>query len=184
MTATFRHPYTAAQCIMQQNWHNSQSPCAGLLHTSRAFIPVLKFNLGKHFITRNTLWTILKIRSVPQNTTYLRYLDKSAWICVCKWKVKLSLSLTKHYVMKTYWGRRGIAPRILNLGPGDERWALPPWERAHPYPIDRTGPRTGLDAMAKRKKSHYYPCRESNPDRPARNLFSVLTLISNSCLDK
>jgi len=28
-------------------------------------------------------------------------------------KVKLSLCLTKHYAMKTYWGSGGIAPHIL-----------------------------------------------------------------------
>jgi len=32
-----------------------------------------------------------------------------------KSKVKFSLCLTKHYVMKTYWDE-GIAPRILELG--------------------------------------------------------------------
>jgi hypothetical protein len=31
-------------------------------------------------------------------------------------KVNLSLCLTKHHAMKTYWGSGGIAPRILNLG--------------------------------------------------------------------
>jgi len=36
-----------------------------------------------------------------------------------KVKVKLSLCLTKHHAMKTYWGRAGIAPRILDL---DTRW--------------------------------------------------------------
>jgi hypothetical protein len=36
-----------------------------------------------------------------------------------KVKVKLSLCLTKHQAMKTYWGSGGIAPRILDLG---TRW--------------------------------------------------------------
>jgi hypothetical protein len=36
-----------------------------------------------------------------------------------KVKVNLSLCLTKHYAMKTYWGSEGIAPRILDLG---TRW--------------------------------------------------------------
>jgi hypothetical protein len=36
-----------------------------------------------------------------------------------KKKVKLSLCLTKHYAMKTYWGSGGIAPLILDLG---TRW--------------------------------------------------------------
>jgi hypothetical protein len=34
-----------------------------------------------------------------------------------KVKVKLSLCLTKHHTMKTYWGNGGIAPHILDLGP-------------------------------------------------------------------
>jgi hypothetical protein len=36
-----------------------------------------------------------------------------------KGKVKLSLCLTKHHAMKTYWGSGSIAPRILDLG---TRW--------------------------------------------------------------
>jgi hypothetical protein len=38
---------------------------------------------------------------------------------VIKVKVKLSLCLTKHHSMKTYWGSGSIAPRILDLG---TRW--------------------------------------------------------------
>jgi hypothetical protein len=34
-------------------------------------------------------------------------------------KVKVSLCLTKHHAMNTYWGSGGIAPSILDLGP---RW--------------------------------------------------------------
>jgi hypothetical protein len=33
------------------------------------------------------------------------------------------------------------------------------------------GPRSGLDAVAKRQKSDHCPCRELNPDRPARSPF-------------
>jgi hypothetical protein len=33
-----------------------------------------------------------------------------------KVNVKLSLCLTKHHAMKTYWESGGIAPRILELG--------------------------------------------------------------------
>jgi hypothetical protein len=40
--------------------------------------------------------------------------DKKRWK-----KVKLSLCLTKHHAMKTYWGSGGIAPRITDLG---TRW--------------------------------------------------------------
>jgi hypothetical protein len=35
-------------------------------------------------------------------------------------RVKLSLCLTKHHAMKTYWGSGGIAPHILDL---DTRWS-------------------------------------------------------------
>jgi len=35
----------------------------------------------------------------------------------------LSPCLTKHYAMKAYWGRGGIAPRILKLG---TRWSTSP----------------------------------------------------------
>jgi hypothetical protein len=35
-----------------------------------------------------------------------------------KGKVNLSLCLTEHHVMKTYWGSGYIAPRILELGTG------------------------------------------------------------------
>jgi hypothetical protein len=34
------------------------------------------------------------------------------------------------------------------------------------------GPRTSMDAVVKRKIP--YPCQESNPDRPARNLVAML----------
>jgi hypothetical protein len=37
------------------------------------------------------------------------------------------------------------------------------------------GPRTGLDAVAKRKIKSHYTCRELNPGRPARSIVTVLT---------
>jgi hypothetical protein len=33
-------------------------------------------------------------------------------------KLKLSLCLTKHHAMKTYWGSGCVASRTLNLGTG------------------------------------------------------------------
>jgi hypothetical protein len=57
--------------------------------------------------------------------------------------VKLSLCLTKHHAMKTYWGSSGIAPRILDLG---VRWGwvvsftprqIYPQEKKLRYPLDR-----------------------------------------------
>jgi hypothetical protein len=70
----------------------------------------------------------------PTIQNYTRVYPKAsgltAWSEDCKWysslplgtvkvKVKLSLCLTKHHTMKTYWGNRGIAPSILDLG---TRW--------------------------------------------------------------
>jgi hypothetical protein len=37
------------------------------------------------------------------------------YIPLVKVKVKLSLCLTKHHAMKTYWGSRGIAPVIYRV---------------------------------------------------------------------
>jgi hypothetical protein len=41
------------------------------------------------------------------------------WLALLKVNVKLSLCLTKHHAMKTYWGSGGIASRIIDLG---TRW--------------------------------------------------------------
>jgi len=38
-------------------------------------------------------------------------------------KVKLSLCLTKHHVMETYWMSGDIAPHILNLGTWWSKWS-------------------------------------------------------------
>jgi len=43
---------------------------------------------------------------------------------------------------------------------------------------DWVGPRTILDAMTKRKKSHHWPRREMNPGRPARGLVIARTELS------
>jgi hypothetical protein len=48
----------------------------------------------------------------------MKYMSINAMLKV-KVKVKLSLCLTKHHAMMTYWGSGGIAPRILDLG---TRW--------------------------------------------------------------
>jgi hypothetical protein len=59
-----------------------------------------------------------------------------------KVKIKLSLCLTKHHAMKTYWGSGGIAPRIFDLG---TRWRwvvsftprpLYPQGKSPWYPLD------------------------------------------------
>jgi hypothetical protein len=45
----------------------------------------------------------------------------------------------------------------------------------YPQDMRQAVPRAGLDAMAKRKKSHHCPCRELNAARPARSLVTILT---------
>jgi hypothetical protein len=45
--------------------------------------------------------------------------DTHTYVRVYNVKVKLSLCLTKHHAMKTYWGSGVIAPRNLDLG---TRW--------------------------------------------------------------
>jgi hypothetical protein len=87
-----------------------------------------------------------------------------------KIKVKLSLCLTKHHAMKTYWGSVGIAPRILDLG---TRWRsmvsftprpLYPAGKCSWYPLDRRlgGPQSRSGRGGEDKNSHPPP-RESKP---------------------
>jgi hypothetical protein len=74
-----------------------------------------------------------------------------------KKKVKLSLCLTKHHAMKTYWESAGITPRILDLS---TRWRWVDSFTPRPlYPKGKSthwiggweGPRAVLDAVVKRK---------------------------------
>jgi hypothetical protein len=96
-------------------------------------------------------------------------LRKIELFCYCKVKVK-PLCLTKHHAMKTYWGSRGIAPRILVLAlDGGERSALrsgrfTPKEKAPgTYWIGGwVGPRTVLDTAVKRKIPRFCYCKIVN----------------------
>jgi hypothetical protein len=95
-----------------------------------------------------------------------------------KVKVKLSLSLTKHHAMKTYWGSGGIAPFILDLG---TRWRSVISFTPRPlysqgknplYPLDRRlgGPQSRSGRGGEEKNSQPPPGIETwNPDRPARS---------------
>jgi hypothetical protein len=101
----------------------------------------------------------------------IRMLFNAAVPTITGKKVRLSLCLTKHHVMKTYWGNGGIAPRILDLGTKWEYSAsrprcFTPKERAlGTYWIGGwVGPRAVLDTVVKRKIPR--PCRESNPRTP------------------
>jgi hypothetical protein len=56
---------------------------------------------------------------VTMERTRWRPLGRQMMTRAVKVKVQLSLYLTKHHAMKTYWRSGGIAPRILDLG---TRW--------------------------------------------------------------
>jgi hypothetical protein len=93
-------------------------------------------------------------------------------------KVKLTLCLTKHHAMKTYWGSGGIAPRILDLG---TRWRqmvsftprpLYPQGKSPSYPLDRRlgGPQGRSGRGGEEKNSQPPPGIEpQNPDHPIRS---------------
>jgi hypothetical protein len=86
-------------------------------------------------------------------------------------KVKLTLCLTKHHAMKTYWGSGSIAPRILDLGTR-WRWVVsfttrPLYHRERApgtHGIGWVGSWVVLDAVVKRKIPR--PRWESNPRTP------------------
>jgi hypothetical protein len=89
-------------------------------------------------------------------------------------KVNLSLCLTKHHVIKTYWMSGGIAPCILDLGTR-RRWVVSftPWPLYSRYPLDRrpAGPQSRSGRGGEEKNSQPPPGIETpNPDRPARSL--------------
>jgi hypothetical protein len=82
-----------------------------------------------------------------------------------KVKVKLSLCLTKHHAMKTYWRSGGIAPRIRDLG---TRWRwvvsftprpLYPQGNSPWYPLDRSlgGPQSRSGRGGEEKNSQPLP---------------------------
>jgi len=82
-----------------------------------------------------------------------------------KVKVKLSLCLTKHHAMKTYWGSWGIVPRILNLCT-ILRWVvsfmhrlLYPRGKSPRYPLDRRldGPQIRFGRGGEEKNSQPPP---------------------------
>jgi hypothetical protein len=85
---------------------------------------------------------------------------------------KLSLCLTKHHAMKTYWRNGGLAPRILDLGTR-RRWVVTFTPRQH-YPREAdpgtnciegwVDNRAVLDTAGKTKIPS--PHRESNTRTP------------------
>jgi hypothetical protein len=93
--------------------------------------------------------------------------------------------------MNTYWGNGGIAPCILNLSTrrrGAVSFTLRPlYHRRERGPRANwtrgwVDPRTGLDALARRKNSS--PCRQSNPCRLARSLETTPTELPRFSLEQ
>jgi hypothetical protein len=89
-----------------------------------------------------------------------------------KAKVKLSLCLTKHHAMKTYWGSEGVAPCILDL---DTRWRrvvsfmprpLYPQGKSSRYPLDRRLGESQSSSGHGGEEENCQSFRELNPTTP------------------
>jgi hypothetical protein len=121
--------------------------------------------------SQSILWSW---RCVPR-TVHNSFHNDSRHIFLSKVKVKLSLCLTKHHAMKTYWGSGDIALLILDLG---TRWwvvsftpqPLYPQGKNPWYQFDRRlgGPQSPSGRGGEEKNSQPPPGIEpQNPDRPA-----------------
>jgi hypothetical protein len=85
--------------------------------------------------------------------------------------------------MKAHWGNGGKVPRILIFG---TRWR---WvvnfttqplcprrkNRRHPLDMGLGGSQSRSERDGDEKESHYCPCRQLSPNRPARSLVSILS---------
>jgi hypothetical protein len=128
--------------------------------------PKLVFPARRHFaLNRNSVCSIWKnLAKKPHYASRKLQLKCENIVTVrCKVKVKLSLCLTKHLAMKTYWGIGGIVPQFLTsaLDGGEGSVSLPgrfiPRERAHGthWIGGWVGPRAVLDAAKKKFPSQY-----------------------------
>jgi len=96
-------------------------------------------------------------------------------------RVKLYLCLTKHRVVKTYWGVEVDFHALLTSTQDVDKWSasrhgrFTSGNRASVTHLigGCMGPRVGLDAVARRK--NYFPFRESSPFRPALSSVTVLS---------
>jgi len=102
----------------------------------------------------------------------------------------MSLCLTKHLAMNTYWGVEIWFHAFLTSAPDGGEWSA---SRTGRLTLgERTlgthwiggwmGPRAGLAAVAKREIQTL--CLTSNPDRPLRSLVSIPTELSRLLLYK
>jgi hypothetical protein len=81
--------------------------------------------------------------------------------------------------MKTYGGMELEAHSFLTSALNGvvrlTRWPLYPRGKSHQYPLLRSldGPQSRYGCNGE-KRNINFPCRESNPGRPARNLLNIL----------
>jgi hypothetical protein len=117
----FKNVFTYLINYVQKSPSEANSRSAGpQLHSNITILPsaprsskwssiqISRPKLCKHF---SSLPFVLHAPSIHPIDLITLIIHKSITI-----KVKLSLCLTKHQAMKMYWGSRGIAPRILDLG--------------------------------------------------------------------
>jgi hypothetical protein len=99
-----------------------------------------------------------------------------------KVKVRLSLRLTKHHAMNTYWGSGDRLHAFLTSAVDGGEWSVSRFgrlapEKEHPVSIGYErgwAPEpAGMNGMARRK--NHSPCQESNIGLPARSLVTILT---------
>jgi hypothetical protein len=107
-----------------------------------------------------------------------------------KVNVKLSLCLTKHHAMKTYWENGCTAPRILDLG---TRWMwvvsftprpLCPQGKSPRYQLDRRlgGPQSRSGGGDEKNFQPPPRIEPYNPNRPARSLVAIPSELSRPLL--
>jgi hypothetical protein len=93
----------------------------------------------------------------------------------CKRKVELSLCLTKHYTMKTYWGSGGMAPRIFKLG---ARWRWVASFKHRPLCSQGKSPRYALDRRLGGPESR---CGHGDEDKISQPLSDLELRSSRPC---
>jgi hypothetical protein len=135
------------------NW-NLQSYCKNLIHK----FPLIHLSYD----------ALLRMPCVVLVITWSLLAKLNSW----RWKVKLSLCLTKHHAMKTYWGMEVQLHAFLTSALDGSEWSASRPDRFTPrkrvpgthWTGGWVGPRAVLDAVMKKKILS--PRRVSNPRTP------------------
>jgi hypothetical protein len=98
-------------------------------------------------------------------------------------RVKLYLCLTKHRVVKTYWGVEVDFHALLTSTQDVDKWSasrhgrFTSGNRTSRYPLGRRlgGPQSRSGREGKEKEYHHCNCRELKPCRPGRSLVTIPT---------